>query len=174
MATNFIPITGTNYSGTNTPQGPSGAVQYNNGGSFAGVAGVSADGLGNLSVTGNVTAANLTSLSGSVSLTAVAANVGATNIVASASAGRYRLSYYVVCTTSGAGDSVPTLTFTFTDETQAQTLSASMPASSTAKLFTSGSFVLSSAAAQAIKYTIAAGVYTNGSKYSIYIVVEAI
>jgi hypothetical protein len=96
-----------------------------------------------------------------VSATTPTTPVGSTNILASAPAGTYEISYYSVVTTTGTVGTSFSLNFIYTDAQQAQTIAAFTNSTFTAGNVNQGTFIVQNQATNNINYSITeAGAFT--------------
>lgn len=108
-------------------------------------------------------------------LTAQTASIGATNLMASAPAGLYRISYYLHTTTAGSAGTV-LLTLAWNDgvASQAFLTSALTLAAVVAGTFASGQIIVKSASAQAITYATTVAGVVGSPAYALGIRIERI
>lgn len=110
-----------------------------------------------------------------VSLTTQGAIITATNLVASATAGLYRVTYYAVITQAATTSSSLNVQIGWNDGTQAQTATSATNSTNTLGAFIATQVPLRSAAAQAITYATP-GYLTSGAtpmQYSFFATVDA-
>jgi hypothetical protein len=96
-----------------------------------------------------------TPVTGTVDLTGQTASVGTTNIIASATAGVYRLSYYMKITTAGSTSGSVTLTLSYTDRDDSVVVTYVVPTPANAidsSSVVSGTLVVDAKTATAITY----------------------
>lgn len=107
-------------------------------------------------------------------LTAQTASIGATNLMASAPAGLYRISYYLHTTTAGSAGTV-LLALTWNDGVgQTSATSALTLAAVVAGTLNSGQLVIKSASGQAITYTTTVAGVVGNPAYALGIRIERI
>lgn len=99
------------------------------------------------------------------SLTAVAANFGPLTLATPSVSGLYRISYYLVCTATGSGDTPGQLVFNYQDETGPNALYASMPSASNATLLGNGEAPVWCVAGQPVTCTLGSATFATGSLF---------
>jgi len=135
---------------------------------------------GGIALNATVTMSNTVSLDDSslvrvaatANLVGIDSDLATTTLFAPSVAGLYKIAYYIVCTNTGSGDTVPQLVFNYTDETGGNAINATMPANPNATLASGGISPIYMAASTPLTYALGSGAYSNGSAYSIYVVVE--
>ena len=105
---------------------------------------------------------------------ALSANAGPATCLIVPQALDYVVYAYVVCLTSGSGDTVPTLTVGYTDDYGSNSISLNMPASATAGQHASSVTCFYATAGSNITYAVGSGVYSNGSTYSVRFIVRIV
>jgi hypothetical protein len=101
--------------------------------------------------------------------------VASTNILASAPAGTYEVSYYSVVTTTGTVGTSFSLNFIYTDAQQAQTIAAFTNITFTAGNVNQGTFIIQNQATNNINYSITEiGVFTVHPVLSLKIIMKRI
>ncbi len=105
----------------------------------------------------------------------VAADVAASPLINVEVEGMYRLSAYVVITSTGTGDTFPDVVCTYADETGANQINLQVtPASLDAAVQAYGSAVLYCVAGAPLTFSFNGGDYSNGLIFNAHFVVEAI
>ena len=128
-------------------------------------------------VSAYVTAAGIITAS-SVDLTAQTANIAGTNLVASPTAGCYRISVYIAVTTAGGSSStLPATVFTWNDQQSGQAMSLTLTPTNSGNALTTFQDAVGfiSANASAIQYATT-GYVSAGSpsmQYALHIRIEA-
>jgi hypothetical protein len=101
--------------------------------------------------------------------------VGATNILASAPAGVYRIGFYSVVTTTGVGGTNFVLNLTYTDAKQAQTLAVFTNSTFTAGNVNEGFAIVQQQATGNIQYTVTeSGVFSTHPVLALFLTMERI
>ncbi len=135
------------------------------------------DGAGNVSANGT-SAVEL--VSNGFNATGQTANIGATSLIASPTAGRYRVSVYIIVTTvDGASSTLPSIVLTWADpsgQAQSKTFTATTPTGNSLTTFDSDDAFISLGASAPLAFSTTG--YTSGTpatmQYAIHIVVEAL
>lgn len=100
------------------------------------------------------------------------ANIGSTNLYASALAGTYRVSVYLVDSTADVTAGTVTATIAYTDSVQAQTVSTVAVALTVIGTFTQSTFFIQVANATNIAYSTSHTGIFGTAKYNVYITLE--
>jgi len=136
-------------------------------------------GTGAMTLTGLITNYNSVATEGygvpaivdNVALTGQTGSIGSTNFTNAGTAGEYRISYYMFCTTLGAGNELVQLTFAWNDGTSAKTQTSSSMALHTGYAFTQGVIYLRlGSGSVSFSSTFAAGL--GSPQYAVYLSCE--
>lgn len=109
-----------------------------------------------------------------IALLNTSANVAATNCLQAPQGLNYVVHAYIVCTAAGAGDTVPTFTIGYTDDSGANTANLNAPASPALGAHASTVLDIYCISGSWINYAISGGSYANGSQYSVRLVIKIV